>query len=963
MFAPGSLVSARGREWVVLPESEDDLLVLRPLGGGEDDTAAVLPALESVHSAEFPPPSAADLGDTAGGQLLRTALQVGFRSSAGPFRSLARLAVEPRAYQFVPLMLALRQETVRVLVSDDVGIGKTIESALIAAELLAQGDARRLAVLCSPALAEQWQRELREKFSIDAELVLTSTVARLSRGLMIDESLFDRHPFTVISTDFIKSPRRRQEFVNHCPELVIVDEAHTCVADGGGGGATAARTLRYDLLRTLAADTNRHLILVTATPHSGKEEGFRNLIGLLKPELATVDLDTVAGRELLAKHFVQRRRGDVRKYLTEDTDFPSDRLTKEAPYELSSDYEALFARVLEYARGRVQVPGADGTVETVHQRVRWWSVLALLRALASSPAAAATTLRTRANASGATTVQEADEIGRAAVLDTADTDGLEGIDATPGAFTAEGEPDGSVDDEPAPAATGPGTSERRLLLDLARAADAVRGPGQDRKLDKVIAEVQELLADDYDPIVFCRFIHTADYVAEHLQKALGKRATVTAVTGELPPALREERIAELKDVPGRHVLVATDCLSEGVNLQDGFQAVIHYDLAWNPTRHQQREGRVDRFGQQRDIVKAITIYGQDNGIDRIVMDVLIRKFLAIREATGVSVPVPDESDSVVQALLEGLIRRREDASQLAFDLGQSQQRKQLHSEWESAAEREKASRTKFAQESIHPEEAMAEAVAARAALGTRADVETFTLDALRALGASVTPVDPSTWKADVSATPHGLRDAFPPVLAEPLVLHQDLPVPRDHAAMIRTDPAVETIARFVLDAALDTAGDPQAGTRIASRAGVTRTTAVSRRTTLLLLRCRFHVDLPGSSGVRQQVCEEARFAAFVGSPDTPEWLGDEVVDGLVEAAPAGNVESDHAASLIDELAQAAPGWADHLAGVADDLGDQLLLAHRRVRSGAGAPRRGLSVTAQKPVDLLGAYVYLPVAAG
>jgi len=960
LFAPGTLVSARGREWVVLPESEDDLLVLRPLGGGEDDTAAVLPALESVRSAEFPPPSAADLGDTAGGQLLRTALQVGFRSSAGPFRSLARLAVEPRAYQFVPLLLALRQETVRVLVSDDVGIGKTIESALIAAELIAQGDAQRLAVLCSPALAEQWQRELREKFSIDAELVLTSTVARLSRGLMIDESLFDRHPFTVISTDFIKSPRRRQEFVNHCPELVIVDEAHTCVADGGGGGATAARTLRYDLMRTLAADPGRHLILVTATPHSGKEEGFRNLIGLLRPELATVDLDAVAGRELLARHFVQRRRGDVRKYLTEDTDFPSDRLTKEAPYELSPEYEALFTRVLDYARGRVQVPTADGTVEAVHQRVRWWSVLALLRALASSPVAAAATLRTRANASGATTVQEADELGRAAVLDTADTDGLEGIDATPGAYTAEGEPDEPSSDGIALAPTGgAASSERRLLLDLARAADAVRGPGLDRKLDLVTTEVQELLADDYDPIVFCRFIHTADYVAQHLQGALGPGVTVASVTGELPPALREERIAELKNLPGRHVLVATDCLSEGVNLQDGFQAVLHYDLAWSPTRHEQREGRVDRFGQQRDIVKAVTIYGQDNGIDRIVMDVLIRKFLAIREATGVSVPVPDEADSVVQALLEGLIRRREDASQLAFDLGQSQQRNQLHGEWDSAAEREKASRTKYAQEGIHPEEAMAEAQAARAALGTRADIEKFTLDALRALGASVSPVDATTWKADVSATPNGLRDALPPTLAEPLVLHRDLPVPREHAALIRTDPAVETVARFVLDAALD----PVPGARVATRAGVTRTTAVSRRTTLLLLRFRFHVDLPGSSGVRQQVCEEARFAAFAGPPDSPEWLSDATVAKLVEAAPAGNVEGDHAASLIDDLAQAASGWADHLAALADDLGDELLLAHRRVRSGAGAPRRGLSVTAQKPVDLLGAYVYLPVAVG
>lgn len=212
-FAPGSLVRARGREWLVLPDSDDDLLVLRPLGGSEDDTAGVLPTLESVEAATFPPPGPPDLGDSASGRLLRTALQIGFRSSAGPFRSLARLAVEPRAYQYVPLMLALRQDPVRILIADDVGVGKTIEAALIAAELIAQGDVERLAVLCSPALAEQWQRELRQKFSLDAETVLPSTAARLGRGLLLDESLFDRYPYTVISTDFIKSPQRRQEFL------------------------------------------------------------------------------------------------------------------------------------------------------------------------------------------------------------------------------------------------------------------------------------------------------------------------------------------------------------------------------------------------------------------------------------------------------------------------------------------------------------------------------------------------------------------------------------------------------------------------------------------------------------------------------------------------------------------------------------------------------------------------------
>lgn len=952
-FAPGTLVHARGREWVVLPESEPDLLLLRPLGGGEDDSTAVLPGLEDVTSATFPPPTADDLGDAASANLLRTALRIGFRASAGPFRSLANLAVEPRAYQYVPLLLALRQETVRILIADDVGIGKTIEAGLIAAELLAQGDAKRLAVLCSPALAEQWQRELREKFALDAELVLPSTASRLTRGLLLNESLFDRHPFVVVSTDFIKSPSRRHEFINHCPELVIVDEAHGAVADGAGGGARA-RTQRYDLLKAVAADPARHLVLVTATPHSGKEEGFRNLLGLLDPALASIDLDDVKGRERLARHFVQRRRGDIRRYLDEDTAFPSDRETREAPYDLSPEYAAFFDRVLDYAREQVIDTSGAGR-PALRQRVRWWSALALLRTLASSPRAAAATLRTRASAAGATSVDEADALGRAAVLDTADDEAVEAADATPGADAGE-TVEGVGPDEVATAGAAVLNQKRRLLA-LAQAAEQLAGPKADRKLAKLTAEIKGLLADGYDPIVFCRFIDTADYVAEQLTGKLGRDISVAAVTGTLPPELREARIAELTSTPGRHVLVATDCLSEGVNLQEHFQAVVHYDLAWNPTRHEQREGRVDRFGQARDIVRAVTVYGRDNRIDGIVLDVLLRKHLAIRAATGVSVPVPDESDGVVEALMEGLVLRGKDrGEQMTLDLGLERRRDDLHRSWESAAERERRSKTKYAQDAIHPDEVAREVNAARAALGTHAEIERFTLDSLRALGASVTPTDRG-WDAVTATLPIGLRDGLPPGHREPLPLHRDLPVPRGHALLARTDPHVEAIARHVLDAALD----PTMGGRAATRAGVARTGAVTQRTTILLVRFRFHLDLPTRSGIRQVITEDARFLAFAGSPDEAAWLEPSAVDTLLNVSPDANVASDQAADLTERVVAALPSLDDALEEEADRLAAELLDAHRRVRAGAGAARRGLAVSAQKPADILGLYIWLPVA--
>ncbi len=938
-LAAGSLVQARGREWVVLPDSDPELLVVRPLGGGDDEIAGILTGIEEVTQAEFPPPHAQDSGNAVSAGLLRTALQIGFRSTAGPFRSLAGLAVEPRPYQLVPLLMALRQETVRLLIADDVGIGKTIEASLIATELLAQGSASRLAVLCSPALAEQWQAELASKFRIDAELVLASTVKKLERGLFDDEWIFDRYPYTVVSTDFIKSPRHRDMFIQGCPDLVIVDEAHGCVADGS---SSRDRTLRYDLMRRLAADTRRHLLLVTATPHSGKEEGFRNLVGLLDPELADLDLSEAKGRERLARHMVQRRRSHIRKFLEQETAFPSDRLTQEQRYYLTDDYRKLFDSVLSYARETVR----DSSGGPLRQRVRYWSALALLRALASSPKAAAATLRTRAKNVDAQTVEEADTLGRATVLDLAEAEAAEALDVVPGADDA---PEGA-------------SPERRRLLELARRADKLAGE-PDAKLAMLDSVVQGLLAEGDDPVVFCRFIDTAEYLAERLRLSLGRSATVECVTGALPPADREARIAELTDTDGRHVLIATDCLSEGVNLQQYFQAVVHYDLAWNPTRHEQREGRVDRFGQPRDVVRAVTIIGADNQIDEIVMRVLLRKHEAIRKQLGISVPVPDSANYVVEAVLEELLVTKAQADQPVLE-GMDElirtRRADLHREWDSYAERENAALTKFAQTGIKPDEVARELVEIRASLGTGPQIEEFSREALDALGASL--ADRAGGFEAVTATlPHALRGALPPGHAQPLPFHRELPVPRRHAHLDRTDPSVRAVARYVLESALD---PKTPGPRPARRCGVLRTGAVARRTTLLLVRFRLHLTLPGREGPRPMVAEEARVLAYRGRPNDPSWLGQDEVEALLAAEPTGNVAPELARDDLERVIEALKALQPHIDDEADAMAQRLRESHVRVREAtrrSGASK--ITVEAHRPSDVLGVYLYLPAVTG
>src|SRR4029077_5605880 len=231
---------------------------------------------------------------------------------------------------------------------------------------------------------------------------------------------------------------------------------------------------------------------------------------------------------------------------------------------------------------------------------------------------------------------------------------------------------------------------------LAERASALEGPDEDHKLARLTKTVKKLLDDGYDPIVFCRYIPTADYVAEHLDGKLGRKTEITAVTGTLSPAQRIERIERMaqaaEDNGFPRVLVATDCLSEGVNLQHWFNAVVHYDLSWNPTRHEQREGRVDRFGQKHDVVRATLIYGANNPVDGAVLEVILRKAAKIREELGVPVPLPDDGHTLSQALLKAVLLRkheREERRQRTFAFVELEEAKAIETRWRDAAEKAK----------------------------------------------------------------------------------------------------------------------------------------------------------------------------------------------------------------------------------------------------------------------------------
>src|SRR3954465_10561808 len=169
-YSPGSLVRARGREWIVLAGSDRETLRVRPISGSEEDQTLIHLALEAepVAEATFPRPDPRQRAGHDAALLLRDALLLSLRRGAGPFRGFGQIAVEPRAYQLVPLLMALKLDPVRLLIADDFGVGKTIEAALIVRELLDRGDIDRTVVLCPPHLVDQWVTEMEVRFHIRA---------------------------------------------------------------------------------------------------------------------------------------------------------------------------------------------------------------------------------------------------------------------------------------------------------------------------------------------------------------------------------------------------------------------------------------------------------------------------------------------------------------------------------------------------------------------------------------------------------------------------------------------------------------------------------------------------------------------------------------------------------------------------------------------------------------------------
>jgi superfamily II DNA or RNA helicase len=919
-----------------MPQANSELMQLRPIGGSEDQICAVyqlLKELDPITLAEFPLPNPETIGDRTSFQLLLDAARLNLRAGASPFRCLGKLSVYPRPYQLVPLLMALRLPTVRMLIADDVGIGKTVEAGLIARELLDRQEIHRTVVLCPPQLCQQWQKELKQKFQIDAVVVRSSTAAKLERGLPSGKHIFEYYPHIIVSLDYVKSDRHRASFMAHCPDFVIVDEAHTCSNSSADG--SAAQQQRYRLIKEIARRKERHLVLLSATPHSGIETGFLSLISLLKPEFGKINFDNfpLPERVELAKYFVQRRRGDIKDWLGAETPFP-DRDSTEVSYQLSKPYQQLYSEVYDFARNLVKT--TDG-LSKAKQQGRYWSALAILRCVMSSPAAAIATLGKQIENRTLARIEEIDdELMSTYIYDR--TEQEQCSDATP------------------PIEMQAQDSERRKLRQFLKDAEAI-SPKDDRKLQTTIAWVKARLDEGLNPIVWCRYLATAKYVSAQLMQELTKKKSsqvrIIAITGEQSEDEREERLAELATYSQR-VMVATDCLSEGVNLQNHFQAAVHYDLPWNPNRLEQREGRIDRYGQAAPVVKTCLLYGSDNKIDLAVLDVLIRKAVSIRKTLGITVPLPIDSSTIQTAIFKSLFEQPSSVQQLTLDLFQAGSPvAEVHSRWDKAVDREKQSRTKFAQQSIKPGEIDAELQAANRILGSSEDVERFVRTACERLGNSLKR-EKKYW---VMATPpQCLKSIVEKIVGDKPFQMTFQSSPLDGVEYIgRNHPIVERLASFLLEETLTDKSNPTA-----ARCGYVITDRVKVRTNLLLLRLRHLIgDLDaGGSSTPPLMAEECIVAGFTGAPSNPQWLSPEAALELlqtVEATANANdgIKKREVRDLLDRYAELSPDLEVLARERAEELGD----TYARIRAITKGKRS--IVHPQMPMDLLGLLILTP----
>lgn len=531
-------------------------------------------------------------------KLVSEAYRINLAHLFDPLLAVHTSLVDPLPHQITAVYgEMLKRQPLRYLLADDPGAGKTIMTGLFIKELLIRGDLRRCLIVCPGMLAEQWQDELDKRFQLPFDILTNDKIEASRTGNWLAEN-----NLVICRLDKLSRDEELQDKLRSTDwDLIVCDEAHKMSASFFGG--EVKETKRYKLGKLLSQVT-RHFLLLTATPHNGKEEDFQLFLALL-------DGDRFEGRFRDGVHTADASdlmRRMVKEQLVKFDGrplFPA-RFAYTVSYKLSPAEAALYEQVTSYVReefNRVEALENDGRKGTVG-----FALTILQRRLASSPEAIYQSLRRRKERLESRVREEKllkrgieSRIDLLSDLPELTADALEDLDDAPDA-EVESTEERVVDQATAARTIAELEAEISTLKHLEQLALKVRQSGTDKKWD----ELSNLLQDnpsfvDTDGnrrklVIFTEHRDTLTYLESRIGNLLGNKEAVVTIHGGVGREDRrkiQEAFSHDKDV---HVLVATDAAGEGINLQRA-HLMVNYDLPWNPNRLEQRFGRIHRIGQ------------------------------------------------------------------------------------------------------------------------------------------------------------------------------------------------------------------------------------------------------------------------------------------------------------------------------------------------------------------------------
>ena len=527
-------------------------------------------------------------GDTV--RLASEAYRINLAHLFDPYLAVHTSSIEPLPHQISAVYQEmLPRLPLRYILADDPGAGKTIMTGLLLKELIIRGDLKRCLIVSPGSLSEQWQDELYSKFHLKFDILTNDRFESAVSG-----NVFAETNFAIVRLDKLSRNEVLQEKLKATEwDLIVVDEAHKMSASVWGG--EIKYTKRF-LLGRLLSDITRHFLLLTATPHNGKEEDFHLFMSLIDPE-------RFEGAARSSSHAVDV--SDVmRRLVKEDllkfdgTPLFPERRAYTVNYDLSPREANLYHEVTEYVQEEFN--RAD-QLSSDHRSTVGFALTILQRRLASSPEAIYQSLHRRRERLENRLNEEkigkrAEEYHSSIRFDT-DYD-----DDDYSSSEMEQEEENVADQASASRTIKELEAEINILKYLEKLANEVRVSGEDRKWDELSRLLQDnecmFTADGQREklIIFTEHRDTLRYLADKIRTLFGSEESVVTIHGGMLRDERrkvEERFRQDKDV---RVLVATDAAGEGINLQRA-HLMINYDLPWNPNRLEQRFGRIHRIGQ------------------------------------------------------------------------------------------------------------------------------------------------------------------------------------------------------------------------------------------------------------------------------------------------------------------------------------------------------------------------------